>query len=211
MGFVIDKGFDPFTTPNLAIPLYSAYIMSRQMKNFLHILIPLLIIALHSSSCEKQEPEPEPQEPTLPPLTHEGKNTFGCKVNGEVWLPEIEPSWWESELGATYDELDGGFDLVAKFDNAQGHREFINVYSQFSTEGTYEMPDEGTDVVGFDEDGSTECDYYYDLNNLGIITITHLDTSNNIVSGKFEMDLINPNCIKDTMMSITEGRFDVRY
>ena len=24
---------------------------------------------------------------TLPPITQEGKNTFGCKVDGEVWVP----------------------------------------------------------------------------------------------------------------------------
>ena len=38
-------------------------------------------------SCKKEVTNPDSSNPNvLPPLTHEGKNTFGCLVNGEVWV-----------------------------------------------------------------------------------------------------------------------------
>src|SRR5688500_14167723 len=36
-------------------------------------------------SCQDDPPAPPP-EPTLPPITQTGENTFGCRIDGEVWL-----------------------------------------------------------------------------------------------------------------------------
>jgi hypothetical protein len=49
-------------------------------------------LLFHSCTKTPDEPEPDPT-PTpctncLPPITTEGKNTFGCKVNGKIWLPK---------------------------------------------------------------------------------------------------------------------------
>jgi hypothetical protein len=47
-------------------------------------LLPLLAIAF---SREKlPEPEPENQEPVMPPLTRKGENTFGCYLDGELFV-----------------------------------------------------------------------------------------------------------------------------
>jgi hypothetical protein len=48
--------------------------------SFNGFLIILLIANLH---CKKSHPPPN----ILPAMTQEGKNTFGCMVNGEVWVP----------------------------------------------------------------------------------------------------------------------------
>ena len=55
------------------------------MKNI--TLILLFTIPLLALKCNK-DPEP-PIEPIdqLPPATQTGENTFGCLVDGEVWLP----------------------------------------------------------------------------------------------------------------------------
>ena len=56
------------------------------MKRIRYIAIyGVLIIGL--MGCKKEVADPGSSNPNvLPPLTHEGKNTFGCKVNGEVWV-----------------------------------------------------------------------------------------------------------------------------
>src|SRR6266511_2638533 len=50
---------------------------------FFTLLISFLLL---TTSCWQPQP-PKPQPEVLPPLTFEGKNTFGCLVNGKVWLP----------------------------------------------------------------------------------------------------------------------------
>ena len=52
--------------------------------------------------------------------------------------------------------------------------------------------------------------YYHDTSNVGTMNITNLDHSSRIMSGTFEMDLVNPSCPGDTIR-IREGRFDWRY
>jgi hypothetical protein len=51
--------------------------------------------------------------------------------------------------------------------------------------------------------------YYYDSTLVRTIHITYFSLSQGIVSGTFEMDLVNPTCPGDTIR-IREGRFDWR-
>ena len=44
-------------------------------------IIFLFAMPLAFSTCSEDDDE-------LPPITMEGKNTFGCIVNGKLWLPE---------------------------------------------------------------------------------------------------------------------------
>src|ERR1700733_2066445 len=46
-----------------------------------HVILFLLLYI--NTQCKKSAPPPN----ILPPMTQEGKNTFGCKINGEVWIP----------------------------------------------------------------------------------------------------------------------------
>ena len=50
-------------------------------------LILLFTIPLLALKCNN---DPEPNDPIdqLPPITQTGENTFGCLVDGEVWLPK---------------------------------------------------------------------------------------------------------------------------
>ena len=52
--------------------------------------------------------------------------------------------------------------------------------------------------------------YYGESLNPGTIHITHLDTSLSIISGTFSVTLKNPECM-DSVMTITDGRFDFNY
>ena len=60
-----------------------------------------------------------------------------------------------------------------------------------------------------------KCRYYYreypDF-DMGQLTITYLNEEKNIISGTFYMNLVNENCDNgDTLMKITDGRFDFHY
>src|ERR1017187_1704281 len=51
------------------------------MKLFFRALF-LISIAIININCKKSKPSD-----TLPPVTQSGANTFGCKINGVVWVP----------------------------------------------------------------------------------------------------------------------------
>jgi hypothetical protein len=59
--------------------------------------LALLVSILQFSGCDIF---PTPKE-KLPPITHEDKNTFGCLVNGKVWLPNGNDG--TSNLDLSYD------------------------------------------------------------------------------------------------------------
>ena len=52
------------------------------------ILTPFLAILLIAASCKKTKTESESPD-QLPPITQTGANTFGCLINGNVWLPKV--------------------------------------------------------------------------------------------------------------------------
>ncbi|MGH2649337.1 MAG: hypothetical protein ACRDE8_17285, partial [Ginsengibacter sp.] len=57
------------------------------MKNkYFLLLVSLIFISLTAGECKKHKPgNPVDQ---LPPATQTGANTFGCLINGEVFLPK---------------------------------------------------------------------------------------------------------------------------
>ncbi|WP_254561339.1 hypothetical protein [Dyadobacter diqingensis] len=48
--------------------------------------LPALALLLLFWGCDKG--------PDLTPTTQEGKNTFSCKVNGKVWIPDGTWDWY---------------------------------------------------------------------------------------------------------------------
>ena len=54
----------------------------------------LLTLAFLAFSCKKDPPIPEPTEPVMPPLTHQGLNTFGCYIDGELFVANEGESVW---------------------------------------------------------------------------------------------------------------------
>ena len=158
-----------------------------------------------SFSCEKQDTKPTDK---LPPATMTGANTFGCLVNGEVWRPYIEGNMWQNKILAKYDRGWVGCDqLFVGATRSYNNNEDIfqeitlNVWCP-------ELGDNNIDVnKGIFVDLRGCGDYRLDTLSLQILTITKLDTINNIASGTFQFTAIHDEC-QDTLR-ITEGRFDV--
>ena len=48
------------------------------------LLLVCLVLVLSAAKCQKDNDPPE-EEDKLPPATQTGENTFGCKIDGEVW------------------------------------------------------------------------------------------------------------------------------
>jgi hypothetical protein len=167
-------------------------------------------------ACKKNPPV-EPAE-ELPALTHEGKNTFGCKVNGEIWIPEIKFTiGGPIAIDNSYKEATGGFWVETQKKTSDN---LVNEYMKFYgvgilNVGVYEMSVLNEDITGFSDltKSKYSCGgFKHDTLNKGVLNITHLDKEKNIIAGTFSMTLISSDyCAETTYLDITEGRFDLPY
>ncbi len=174
----------------------------------------LAIIAFSVTACKKPPTEPENDTLELPPKTQEGKHTFGCRLDGEVFVAQVNANPLGTvAISVTYKKSNGYFVLGGTYQLSNGDYEKVTLRTYIPKgNGTYDMYFTSDEFIGYQVVGETyACDYYHDLDNKGNVTITHLDTIKNTVSGTFAMELINPDCSEKQTMSITDGRFDVRY
>lgn len=165
------------------------------------VLFPLLM------QCQKNDPDPIDQ---LPPITQEGKNTFGCLLNGKAWTPKGNNG--TSNYRVSYDPTyaGGSFDLrTYRYPDKSDAQLYLNIFAfNLSSIGVYSFDNKklyGTTYI----DGKTNCRYAsrdsLSTYTSGYLNITRLDLQKGIISGTFEFTLAEPGC--DTI-KVTEGRFD---
>ena len=164
----------------------------------------LAAVLLLSASCEDDnifKQLVDPPVKVLPPATQIGANTFGCKVNGKVWLPN-ETAWVEF--------VNGGLDIVAR--NRQ--KGFLGIGLHI---GRFVISSKGTFSIASSTPYFSQASYIENNNafttddiNTGSITITRLDTNqlHYIVSGTFSFKARHES--SGEIIEITEGRFDLR-
>lgn len=177
------------------------------MKKITQLLL-LFLCSLLLTNCSlfsKKDPQPE-----LPPATQEGKHTFGCKVNGEVWLPSGfngTPNL-VARYGIKYFFDSNTFNITTYRNKNQKIYQHIGIYSDsLIGPGVYPLYIPEKHKASF-LDFETRCFYREDTYFKGTLTVTKLDTQRNIISGLFELTFAQPDC--DTIR-VTEGRFDVKY
>jgi hypothetical protein len=172
------------------------------MKHFIYLLSITLLSSL-SSCLTPDNPEPA----TLPPLTTEGKNTFGCLIDGRVFVPDKE------QLGKL--RLSIFFEQNSLQLQAKGGKESVLVEcDNVTTEGTYFIPPPPFDG-GMYKSASASSDCWHKvLQNQSKITINYYDKTARIISGTFEYLNMKPKftfCDTTDIVNITEGRFDVKF
>ncbi len=160
----------------------------------------LCVLAFTVFSCTKNKTK------ELPPATQTGENTFGCKVNGEIWLPAgggglkpafSEPAYYFSSHGFF------GFHVSNYRDFTSTEIFYIEIDSMFQV-GIYAFDSIVFNDTYRDENGN----YFIPDPSLGsFFEITKIDTDNNIVSGLFEFHLISVDSTES--VTVTDGRFDV--
>ncbi len=166
------------------------------------------------TSCLKDKLKVTTSQPTLPPITNEGKNTFGCYVNGKLWLPLGYDGYARSEYypwsiaSQTIPEVYGNLRLVTfNREDKSGFSIKIQKVFEKGKNMVYTSSDLKSYLL-FVSNQSTYYNYVEDTSNL--LVISRLDTIDKIVSGTFQFKLINELNKLDTL-KVTDGRFDLRY
>jgi hypothetical protein len=178
------------------------------MKKFIFIFLAAISL---SSSCRNEPQIIEPTVPTLPPITQTGENTFGCLVDGEVWLPKGGGILFAYDV--TYSN--GYFQVYVNQSSDVGFQTVQMSLFPVNRDTVVEIQNSSlpNDLKFFRfGDATVSPAGYYDAiggQYTGVLNISKLDSINHILSGTFWFDAIDTTTNKT--VQIREGRFDVRY
>ncbi|HYG02764.1 MAG TPA: hypothetical protein VD927_09975 [Chryseosolibacter sp.] len=173
-----------------------------------HLSYILLAFLTGCDGCKLDDPQPAPKTELekLPAATQEGKNTFGCLINGKAWFTT---SSTKAEAVYQLGSLGIGGSIIRPTNQSIGIaiRDGNDPLVEASYSLLYAPPYYATVQVILND----ECYYgfhtYLDLYK-GTITLTRFDKQNYIVSGLFDFEIVTEGC--DTL-KITNGRFDIKY
>ncbi|MCT4601851.1 MAG: hypothetical protein N4A59_02950 [Marinifilum sp.] len=180
------------------------------IKTLLQVLM-LLLIALTAHSCWLDDLFKEKKE--LPSITQSGKDTFGCLVDGELWLPKGR-LLYNSEYSIKHEPyMDTIYiDIYASNEGNSGFR--FSIPREFIKIGENKIKKEigRGSGIRYHIKGKP---HYFTEESVGKLVITSLDTITNnvnvtpyrITSGTFWFDLFNEDGEK---VEVREGRFDLR-
>jgi hypothetical protein len=181
-------------------------------------LLPALALLLLLTQCKKNSLELAKPEDQLPPATQTGARTFGCLLNGQLWVPSGNSGM--PNFRVTYDPAyDGGnLDIrTYRVINGTQQTQFLSLgFNQISQPGTYRFQSVITSLttphnIDFNDGNGDACYEFIShrgTTTRGELTITRLDKQQGIVSGTFAFTLLQPGC--DTIR-VTKGRFDNRF
>ena len=175
--------------------------------------LPLYLALLTLTQCSKCKDDVPPND-ELPAATQEGKNTFGCLVNGQVWTSDGRTGLTPNLVVAyESDPVRGGNINISAYRYTGGgnNRQDIKLYAgPVFQNRTFRLNSSAIEGAGsfFDDTRPRPCNelLYYDASYLkGSLTLTRLDERAGVIAGTFEFTITKPGC--DTVR-VTNGRFD---
>ncbi len=179
------------------------------------LLYVMLVMFASCKSCKKEIN-------LLPPETQEGKNTFGCLVDGKAWMPDPGGSGaigskpivggYRSALPPVY------FNATNVWLDAYKDNETISFYIRNVNQvGTYPLnfntQPKPTSLYpqnygGYMNYYTGSSDFYMtNTAYTGSVEITRADSVNRIVSGRFSFTAFDSRTGKT--IKVTDGRFDL--
>lgn len=176
------------------------------MKNLLFLLIPLFLLSCKDRNDDPEQPVTELSK--LPPATQTGANKVGCLLDGKAFLPGN----YNNSTNCFYQFVDGEYYFVMGLDNKDADYNLTAIaigtqkkqIHQGEVYNLYELSENnayGGYIYNTFESNTTHT-------HTGKLTITKLDTVNQIVAGTFWYDILDH---EGKLHQIRDGRFDFKY
>jgi hypothetical protein len=184
---------------------------NSQRKIFYFLLCIFSLLSILFYTCKKSGSEPE-----LPPVTQTGANTFGCRVNGNIWVPYWPIDQWTPGAAVLIHR-------IISLDSGSVAPLFITILAGNVTDGQsfFHIGQAGKDhIYGpgniydslliqyfLGSPGGEYFNLFYPTGDTGThyFQITKFDTVKRIISGVFAFTLYSD--ANDSVV-VTEGRFD---
>ena len=182
------------------------------MKYKLLLRVLSLLLLFCFAQCKKQHDTPKTEIEKLPAITHEGKNTFGCLLNGIAYTPG-GGGILDIVLSVQYDPTFQGGQFIIKTKDLRNINNNISLYlhaDSINTPGTYPLLFKSKYWINYDAVQNNNCSYtnYYTSPVSGFLSLSKFNVINRIVSGTFAFKFSTVQC---GIIDATEGRFDVKY
>ncbi len=158
-------------------------------------LIFFLIFCMAIIACEQQLFN------SLPPETQDGRGTFGCEIDGEIWQPSVDLAF--DQRGRANVENDTSLTL-----NATGDGDQIQMWITGEIKEDNFILNSSNRPMGKYRSGQLKKNFFTSESHTGELLITKYDTINQIISGTFWFDAVNED---GEVAKIREGRFDLTY
>lgn len=162
-------------------------------------VMPLFAFAVLFITCREDD--------ELPPITREGKSTFGCLVNGKIWLTE-----GSAFASNTHAEVYCFHDSIAVNIYANGRSQttmFMSIIARSALKINepyhFVNSNECCGLQYLDFSGAVSCSY--ELPVSGHVTLSRWDEDEGILAGTFQFSAESDECLGT--VAITEGRFDI--
>jgi hypothetical protein len=189
------------------------------MAKYINLLLLCFTIILCSSQCKKTNNPPADQ---LPPITQTGANTFGCLINGNVWLPKgydgrflnsritIDPSYVDGDLTVRVYRIEDGkkVSMSLTSDSIKSTGTYLIKSPSRASFILLKSANDGS--VSYCNASATNYNNNNPYNINGYIKVTRYDLTNRIFSGEFEITFNNIDCGFGDPVKITQGRFDYK-
>ncbi len=149
-------------------------------------------------------------KPDLPPITTEGRGTFGCLVNGELFLPDA-PLGYGTGVFAELENFPDTLGLFIYASNSTAGRTLVIYFfgnPTLEVGKSYDLAQHKFSVNYIKYNSTASCRYRSIVS--GSIKLLKLNIANpehRIVAGTFEFVETSADC-QDTVV-VTSGRFDI--
>ncbi|WP_151088577.1 hypothetical protein [Hymenobacter baengnokdamensis] len=165
------------------------------------------IIALLALSECKDDVSPQ-----LPAETTSGANTFGCKIDGQIFVPRASRN--DSGFESGYRVLAKDYYLFSlsadDFSGYPGKYVIISTDSfRLETGRVFDLKKGGVQIFVLNGDGG---DYSFRAHDSGQLTITCFDSVRHILSGRFDFTAsadVTGGVLPGKQVHVTDGRFDI--
>jgi hypothetical protein len=183
------------------------------MQSILKILFSCCFLFL-LAACKKDNY-------SLPPETQTGAGTFGCKIDGKVWVPNGSDGYSGQNTKCFYQFIYPSpvgyvFSIgAAKYDNdplesVQVSTDSIKLFQGITVPlGSGKLGESGKGIFSkLSSINSIDIKYKTSSIMKGELTFTRFDEVNLVASGTFWFDAIDP---QGNVVHVTEGRFDKKF
>ena len=149
----------------------------------------------------------------MPSATQEGKNTLGFLLNGQQWTPQGNNGTANLSIDFDAGANNGVCGISAYRIISSSNRQYFGIGIKDSLNfytAPFTVSLSKTSLYRFSF-SNYNCDIFStdtDTRVSGFLTVSTLDRTSRIISGKFSATLSKTGC---TEIKITEGRFDMKY
>ncbi|TXB61583.1 hypothetical protein [Phaeodactylibacter luteus] len=182
------------------------------MKNKFLLLTWLLAVPLLWPGCDKPNDCPELK---LPPLTTEGLNTFGCVIDGEVWVPHVDWQLIQTPLDfgeitvVHHEEVNHFYIRVDRRPNGECDETDQVIHIGLNIKEINESDDSLIGSASFNDWNTGNWQYRLDTTVSRVVDIHKFDLDERILSGTFSFDFKDYGT--DEVREVRDGRFDLKF